>query len=181
MRTYRNKYAVYKRQKKFYYKNEKIFAPQVKLIDEQGEFIGIFPTKEALAMAREKGYDLVEISPKENPPVAKFLDFGQLQYEEQKKRQKQKIKLKTVEIKGMRLSFRISQHDLEVRINQAKKFLEKKHKIKIEMNLKGREKKHTDLALEIMQKFIEQLGEKIIIEQPITRLGGNLSVLIKGE
>jgi translation initiation factor IF-3 len=181
MRTYRNKYAVYKRQKKFYYKNEKIFAPQVKLIDEQGEFIGIFPTKEALAMAREKGYDLVEISPKENPPVAKFLDFGQLQYEEQKKRQKQKIKLKTVEIKGMRLSFRISQHDLEVRINQAKKFLSKKHKIKIEMNLKGREKKHTDLALEIMQKFIEQLGEKIIIEQPITRLGGNLSVLIKGE
>jgi translation initiation factor IF-3 len=181
MRTYRNKYAAYKRQKKFFYKNEKIFAPQVKLIDEQGEFIGIFPTKEALAMAQKKGYDLVEISPKENPPVAKFLDFGQLQYEEQKKRQKQKIKLKTVEIKGMRLSFRISQHDLEVRINQAKKFLSKKHKIKIEMNLKGREKKHTDLALEIMQKFIEQLGEKIIIEQPTIRLGGNLSVLIKGE
>ncbi|MBI4653265.1 translation initiation factor IF-3 [Candidatus Kuenenbacteria bacterium] len=181
MRTYRNKYAAYKRRKKFYYKNEKIFAPQVRLIDEQGQFVGIFPTREALAMARERGYDLVEISPKENPPVAKFLDFGQLQYEEQKKRQKQKIKLKTVETKGMRLSFRISQHDLEVRLNQAKKFLSKKHKIKIDMNLRGREKKHIDLALEIMQKFIEQLGEKIVIEQPITRLGGNLSVLIKGE
>ncbi|MFH1838087.1 MAG: translation initiation factor IF-3 [Candidatus Kuenenbacteria bacterium] len=181
MRTYRNKFAAYKRQKKNYYKNEKIFAPEVRLIDEQGEFVGIFPTREALKMAREKGYDLVEISPKENPPVAKFLDFGQLQYEEQKKRQKQKIKLKTVETKGMRLSFRISQHDLEVRINQAKKFLSKKHKIKVEMNLRGREKKHIDLAMQIMQKFIEQLGEKIILEQPIARQGGNLSVLLKGE
>ncbi|MEK7167084.1 MAG: translation initiation factor IF-3 [Patescibacteria group bacterium] len=181
MRTYRNKFAAYKRQKKFFYKNEKIFAPEVKLIDERGEFVGVFPTKEALGMAREKGYDLVEISPKENPPVAKFLNFGQLQYEEQKKRQKQKSKLKPIEIKGIRLSFRISQHDLDVRINQAKKFLSKKHKIKIEMNLRGREKRHMDLATQIMQKFIEDLGNKITIEQPVSNQFGRLSTIIKGE
>ncbi|PKL72725.1 translation initiation factor IF-3 [Candidatus Kuenenbacteria bacterium HGW-Kuenenbacteria-1] len=179
MRTYRNKFAAYKKQKKFYYKNEKIFALEVKLVDEQGEFIGIFPTKEALEMAKERGYDLVEISPKENPPVAKFLNFGQLQYEEQKKRRKEKAKLKTIETKGIRLSLRISQHDLDIKLKQVQKFFEKKHKVKIEMNLKGRERQHADLAMQIIQKFIEQLGEKVVIEQPTARQGGRLFILIK--
>jgi len=180
MRIYRNKFAAQKKQK-FYYKNEKIFALKVKLIDEKGQFVGIIPTREALEMARERGYDLVEISPKEIPPVAKFLDFGQLQYEEKKKRKKEKAEQKIVETKEIRLSLRISKHDLETKMKQVQKFIEKKHKTKIEMNLRGRERQHMDLATQIIQKFIEDLGEKIIIEQPIIRQGGNLSVLIKGE
>ena len=129
MRTYRNKFAAFKKQKKFYYKNEKIFAPEVRLVDEEGKFIGIISTKEALIMAREKGFDLVEISPKEKPPVAKFLNFGQLQYEEQKRRKREKAKLKIIETKGIRLSLRISQHDLDTKLKQVQKFFEKKHKI----------------------------------------------------
>ncbi|MEK9129959.1 MAG: translation initiation factor IF-3 [Patescibacteria group bacterium] len=180
MRIYRNKFAVSKRQK-FYYKNEKIFAPKVKLIDEQGQFVGVISTKEALIMARERGYDLVEISPKENPPVAKFLDFGQLQYEEKKRKKKEKAEQKILEMKSIRLSLRISQHDLETKIKQVQKFFEKKYKVKIEMNLKGRERQHVDLAIQIIQKFIEQLGEKIVIEQPISSQGGRLFVIAKGE
>lgn len=128
-------------------------------------------------LAKEKGLDLVEISPKANPPVAKILDFGQFKYELKKREQKDRIKRKKSEIKGIRLSLRIGQHDKELRIRQAKKFLDQGHKVKIEMILKGRERAYFDRAKEIINQFIESLGN-IKTEQPITRQGGNLITII---
>jgi translation initiation factor IF-3 len=149
------------------------------VIDEEGKHLGILNTQEALTLAQERGFDLVEISPKEDPPVAKFLDFGQFKYELEKKRKAQKSK--KIALKGIRLSFRIGKGDLAFKKEQAKKFLEAGHKVKIEMVLKGREKAHLGLAKEIINNFIQTLGEEISlgIEQPLTRQGGRLTVIVK--
>lgn len=135
-------------------------------------------TGEALRMAEERGFDLVEVSPKANPPVCKLLDYGAYQYRLEKVERKQKAKQKIIEVKGIRLSFKIGAHDLEIRKNQALKFIEKGDKVKLEMILRGREMAHQDMAREIISKFIESLGEKIIIEQPLTRQGNRFSVVL---
>ena len=162
----------------FYRINRYIHAPKVRLVNENGQNVGIVPTSEALAKAQEKGYDLVEISPKAEPPVAKFLNYSQFKYEQSKKKGEQRVKQKKTELKGIRLSLRISKHDLQFRLNRAQKFLEGGNKIKIEMVLKGRERQHMDLAQEIINKFISNLGEEILIEQPLTRQGGRLTIII---
>jgi len=163
--------------RKFYRVNNSIQAANLRLIDEEGKNLGIVSREEALALAKEKNLDLVEISPKENPPVAKIMDFGQFKYQLKKKEQKQKSKQKKTEIKGIRLSLRISEHDKEFKLKQGKKFLEQGHKVKIEMILKGREKIHLDLAKEIINQFIEQLGE-VKIEQEIKKQGGKLTAIV---
>lgn len=161
---------------KYYRLNNRITTPQIRLINEKGEHLGIVETSQALNLARERGYDLVEINPRANPPVAKLIDFGQFKYEQTKKQKEPKQK--RVETKGIRLSLRVGKHDLELKINQAKKFLEEGNKVKIEMVLKGREKAHFDLAEKIINQFIEGLGEKTKIEQPLNKQGGRLTTTI---
>ncbi|MCD6528593.1 translation initiation factor IF-3 [bacterium] len=172
-----------KRKKKlkipFYRINNSIRAPELRLIDNNGKHLGIVSREEALKQAQEKNLDLVEISPKADPPVVKIINFGDFKYHLRKQQQKQKAKEKHSEIKGIRLSLRIGKHDKELKINQAKKFLEQGHKIKVEMILKGREKAHFDLAKNIINKFIQDLEKDIIIEQPITRQEGKLTTLIR--
>ena len=162
--------------------NQKITAEMVRVIDEEGEFLGEMKTQDALAMAKERGYDLVEVSPKATPPVCKILEYGQFQYEKEKQAKKEKAKQKKVEIKSIRLSFRISEHDKENRFNQAIKFLEKGHKIKIETFLKGRERQHGLLAIEKINNFVTELQKNedfnIIVEQHVKRMGGNISTII---
>jgi len=136
-------------------------------------------TKTAINKAQEKGLDLVEVSPVANPPVCKFTDFGQFQYNKSKKQKEQKTK--KVEIKGIRLSFKIGKHDLDFKRKQAEKFLKQKDKVKIELNLRGREKAHKDLAKEIINKFIEEIEIKIEIEQALKIQGGRLSITIKSK
>jgi translation initiation factor IF-3 len=156
--------------------NTQISAPKVRLIDENGKFLGIFETKEALKIAQEKGLDLIEVNPKESPPVAKILDYGLFKYQEEKKEKRQKAK--QIEIKNIRLSLRISKHDLEIKANQAKKFLTEGNKVRIEMILKGRENVHLELAEKVIKDFLNLLGEKIKIEQPLNRQGSKLTILI---
>ncbi|MFA5076262.1 MAG: translation initiation factor IF-3 [Patescibacteria group bacterium] len=158
--------------------NERIRVPQVKLIDESGQMVGVVSIEKALQMAHDVEMDLVEVSPKDNPPVVKILDYGQFKYRKEKEQKQQKTKQKASETKGVRLSFRIGQHDLDIRLNQAKKFLEDKDKVKIEMMLKGRERQHGDQAREIINQFIKNLGDGIGIEQPLTKQGGKLIVII---
>ena len=146
----------------------------MRVIDENGKNLGIIEREEALRLAKEKGLDLVEISEKTDPPVAKIMDFGQFLYEQKKKKQKAKTKLKKTQTKGIRLSLRIGSHDLQVKIEQAKKFLEKGNKVKIEMRLSGREKQHLELAKNLFDKVIDKLKEIAIIDQPFTKQGGRL-------
>lgn len=148
------------------------------VIDENGTKLGVFSREEALNLALEKGLDLIEVSPQAKPPVAKIIDFGKLQYRQEKAARKMKAKQKKIEIKGIRLTLKIGKHDLEIKTKQALKFLDQGHKIKVEMILRGRERAHLDLAREIIQNFEQGLGERIIKEQPLTKQGGRLTSIL---
>lgn len=162
--------------------NQQIRIPEVFLIDENGEKIGVMSTQKALAMAQEAGMDLVEVNPTARPSVAKIMDYGQFKYEKDKIIQKQKSKQKKTETKGIRLSVRISKHDFDFRFKQGKKFLEKGNKLKIEVTLKGREKQHPEKAREIINKFVDALKQfeelNIDIEQDLTKQGGKFSIVL---
>jgi len=162
--------------------NQQIRVPEVFLIDENGESIGVMTTAKAIAMAMEIGMDVVEVNPKVQPPVVKIIDYGHFKYKKEKEAQKQKVKQKKVEIKGIRLSVRISQHDFDVRVDQAKKFLERGDKLKLELILKGRERQHPEKAEEIMKKFYYLLkatpGFNMEIEQALTKQGGRFNIIV---
>ncbi len=162
--------------------NDKITSSQVFLIDENGDQLGVMDTAEALEKAKEVDLDLVEVNPKANPPVAKIVDLGQLKYEREKKAHKQKMQQKKVDIKAIRLSFKISAHDLELRFNQSVKFLTKGDKIKIELQLKGRERQYPQKAAEIMKEFLLKLqaveGLQVEAEQPLTKQGSRFSMIL---
>ena len=159
---------------KRFWANEQIRASEVFLINEEGERVGIVPTSQALSQAREVGLDLVEVDPKANPPVAKIMDYGQFKYEQEKKN-KAKKKQKKIDKKSLRLSVRISKHDFDFRLNQAKKFLAKGHPLKIELILKGREKQHPQKGREVIQSFVKALesDDSLTVEkeQDLTKKG----------
>ncbi len=182
MRYSRKKTKRHQKTELKYRVNEQITAPEVKLIDETGNFLGVVATEKALEQAREKELSLVEVSPKDTPPVAKIIDYGKLQYQKQKQERKQKLLQKKSETKIIKLSVRIGKHDIEFRLNKTKKFLEDKNKVKIELNLKGREKQHKDVARKIIEDFIEKIKEdenlNIIIEQPIKYKGNGFSAFL---
>lgn len=159
--------------------NERIHAPEVQVISEDGQMLGVMPTKQAIALAQERGYDLVEVSPVAQPPVCRFLDWGSFKYRQGKKQQKQKQNLRRAETKGVRLSLGMKEHDLSVRVRQAKKFLEKGDNIKIEMVLKGREKEHRDRAREIMAAFVEEMTSLAVLDQPLQEQGGRLFSILR--
>lgn len=162
--------------------NERIQAETVFLISDEGEKIGETPTREALQKAREEDADLVLVNPKADPPVAKITDLGRLKYESEKKAHKQKMQQKKVETKSIRLSVRISKHDFDFRINQAKKFLDKGNKLKLELTLKGREKQHPEKARETLQRFVEEIktdeNYEVAEEQPLTKQGGRYTIIL---
>jgi translation initiation factor IF-3 len=161
-----------------YRANEQIMALKMLVIDDQGNDLGILSRTEALRLAKERGVDLVEVSPLANPPVVKLVDFGKLQYQQEKLAKKQKLIQKKGGIKGIRLSLRIGDHDREVRENQAKQFLADEQKVRIEMILKGRERQYMRNARESMENFVKKLGEGIKTETPFSNQGGRLSILI---
>lgn len=160
--------------------NEEITAPQLRVIDNEGNFLGIMNLAEALEISRDKVIDLVEIVPNASPPVAKLIDYGKFRYQKEKELKKQKSQQKQVEVKGIRLSLRIGEHDVNLRVEQAAKFLQDGNKVKIELLLRGREKARPDLGREVINKFIKQVGEKISIavEQPLSRQAAKFFVVI---
>lgn len=129
-------------------------------------------------MAQEKGLDLIEIAPNVRPPVCKIMDFGKYKYQQAQQERKQKTKQKVTKIKGIRISVRTGQHDLETKAKQAGKFLEKGHKIRIEMKLRGREKALINTAREKLENFINLIPLSIKFEQDIKRQPSGLSVVI---
>lgn len=180
MRISRKKPRYNQFQEKKHRINQFIRTPQVRLIDENGQNIGVVDTQKALDIATDRGLDLVEVSPLANPPVAKIVSFSKMKYQEEKERRKEKAKQKKIEIKGIRLSLRISDHDKNVRIERSKKFLEDGDKVKIEILLRGREMQHITLAREIINKFITAIDQALPIqlEQPLSMQGGKISALI---
>jgi translation initiation factor IF-3 len=140
--------------------NNQIRASQIRLIDETEKQAGIVSLEKALQMARERNLDLIQVTEKADPPVCKIMDYGKYLYWLQKKEKASKTK-KSGELKGIRLRFNISLHDLETKAHQAEKFLKAGDKVRIEMVLRGREKQLSDFAKEKINQFLEVL-EKLI-------------------
>jgi len=138
-------------------------------------------TSKALALAEEKGLDLVEIAPNANPPVTKVMDYGKVLYERDKESRKGKSKQKRMEIKGIRLSFKIGEHDLNVRIKAGQKFIDQGHKLKLEMRLRGREKGARDLAKQRMMEYVEKLEREAAFEGRISYQGNRLTAIVSGK
>jgi translation initiation factor IF-3 len=162
--------------------NNQIKVPEVFVIDEANEALGVMSIEEAIAKAQEADLDLVEVNPKANPPVVKIVNLGQLKYEREKLAHKQKMQQKKVETKNIRLTFRISEHDQEMRLIQAEKFLAKDNKTKIELILRGREKQYPAKAAEIIKGFAAKLQANpnlvIEVEQPLTNQGGRFTIIL---
>jgi translation initiation factor IF-3 len=161
---------------KFIRVNERIRVPQVRLIDSNGEQIGIVSTRDALKMASEKGFDLVEISPTAKPPVCKIMDYGKYKYELNKKAKTAKKKQHIVHLKEMRLRPKIEEHDYQFKLKHVREFLEKGNKVKIYVEFRGREMAHQELGQRIIQRLEEDLKNLGTIEQKAKFEGRSLSL-----
>lgn len=139
--------------------NEKIRAKEVRLIDNEGENLGIVLTKKALDMAYDRDLDLVVISPNQAPPVAKIMDYGKFKFETEKKAKEAKKKQHTVDVKEIKMRYKIDTHDYNVRIKSIKKFIAAGNKVKIVIMLRGREMQHSELAFDLAKRVIEDLEE----------------------
>jgi len=164
-------------QKKFAY-NYQIKARQLVVIDENGENLGTLDRNQAIEIAAERGFDLVEVQPNENPPIAKFINYGSFQYQKEKQAKKQKKASKSLDVKSIRLSMKIGEHDKETKIKQATKFLEKGHKIKVELILRGREMQHLYLAKDFVRKFKDELSVPTQIEQDVSKQGNKIFIIL---
>ena len=139
--------------------NENIRAEKVRLVDADGEMAGVVSVPEALKMAEEAGLDLVEVSPNADPPVCKILDYGKYKYEQQKKAAEARKKQKTVDVKEVKIRPGIEKHDYEVKMRNARRFLEGGDKVKVTMRFRGREMAHQDIGLGVLRKMKEELAD----------------------
>ncbi len=140
----------------------------VRLIDAEGKQVGIIPVAEALRQSRLAGLDLVEVSPKAQPPVCRILDFGKYQYEQAKREKEQKKGKKKSDIKEIKMGFKTGDHDQELKINKTEEFLKEGDKVRVEIVLRGREKAHRDLARQIIQEFLNKIKIPFRFEETLS-------------
>ncbi len=158
--------------------NDRIRISPIRLIDENNQQIGVIATSEALEKAREVGLDLVEVSPTSNPPVCRIMDFGKYLYEQKRKIKQNLKKQHTVVLKEIRLRPKIDDHDREIKMQQAVKFIEKGHKVQITMMFRGREMMHMELGREIMDGIVQTLQDKAKPERPPVLLGKRMNMVL---
>ena len=144
--------------------NEWIQSPKVRVIDHEGENLGVMYTREAMEQAREVGLDLVEVSPNADPPVAKFLDVGKYKYEAQKKANAARKSQKTQEIKEIKMRPNIDDHDYDTKMKKVVEFIEEGDKVKVTMRFRGRELSHGQLGMAVLQRVAEQVAEVAKVE-----------------
>jgi translation initiation factor IF-3 len=151
---------------------------EVRVIDEEGQQLGILPTYEALRLAQERGVDLVEVAPNAVPPVCRLLDFGKFQYERQKKEREARRAQKVIEVKEIRLKPRTGEHDLDVKVRQTLTFLEEGAKVRVTVRFRGREITHPEIGREQLAEFAQKVGEAATIEQQPAMEGPNLFMML---
>ncbi|MCV0403539.1 MAG: translation initiation factor IF-3 [Chloroflexi bacterium] len=141
---------------------------EVRIIDDEGQQLGVMPTFKALALAQEKGLDLVEVAPTAVPPVCRILDYGQYKYELQKREREQKKKQKSQTFKEVRLAVKIDVHDLKTKARRAAEFLDKGDRVKVTVRFRGREISHANLGRDLLMRTAEVLAEHGVVErQPL--------------
>jgi len=157
--------------------NERIRVPRVLVIDESGEKLGEFYTEEALALARERGLDLVEVAPMARPPVCRITDFGKLKYEKKKKDAATRRNQAIVELKEIKIRPKTDDHDFDVKERAARRFLEEGDKVKVTVRFRGREMAHREIGEEQSKRFADKLQDVGTIEQP-PRMDGRQMVML---
>ena len=158
--------------------NEQIRDREVRVVSASGEQLGIKSSREAMKLAQEAELDLVKIAPKAQPPVCKIIDYGKFKYEQTRKEKEAKKKQKTVEIKEVRMSPNIDTNDLNTKIHNAKKFLEKGNKVKVTLRFRGREMAHVQQSRHILDDFAETLKDIASIEKVPKLEGRNMSMVL---
>jgi translation initiation factor IF-3 len=158
--------------------NEKIRVKEVRLIDEDGSMVGIVPTYDAIRMARERELDLVEVSPKAVPPVARIMDYGKFKYETAKKAAEAKKKQTIIQVKEMKLGLKIEEHDLQFKLKHLHGFLEEGNKIKLTIMFRGREVLHRDKGEQLATKVIDALKDVGDVEQRPKFDGRNIIIVL---
>ena len=157
--------------------NRQIRAKEVQLIGETGEKLGVLSLNDALEKAEEKNLDLVLVAPNANPVVCKIMNYGKYKFEQAKKEKEAKKKQKTVEVKEVKVRYKIDTHDYEVRIKSVRKFIAQGNKVKIVVMLRGREMQHSNLAIELAEKFLTDLAnDSITVEKKPMVEGRNVTV-----
>ena len=146
--------------------NEQIRDKEVRLISADGEQLGIMSSRDAMKLAQEAELDLVKIAPTAKPPVCKIIDYGKYRYELARKEKEAKKKQKVIEVKELRLSPNIDTNDLNTKVNNARKFLEKGDKVKVTLRFRGRELAHVDNGKAILNSFAEMLSDVAVVDKP---------------
>lgn len=158
--------------------NEEIRDKELRVIDENGQQLGIMSLEEALNLAAEKKLDLVNIAPTAKPPVCKILDYGKYRYELQKREKEAKKKQKTMQVKEIRLSTFIEEHDINVKANVASKFLKDGDKVKVSLRFRGRERDYVSKGFDVMKKFAEAVTEVGVVEKKPEFEGRSLIMVV---
>ena len=158
--------------------NNRIRAPQVRLIDEEGGQLGIVSLREALTLAEQRGLNLMEVAPNAVPPVCRIVDYGKFRYEQTKKDREARKNQKQAELKEVRLKPKTDDHDLEVKSKQARKFLLAGDKVKFTVRFRGREIFHPDIGREMLEQMAEDLRDVATVEQKPLMEGRALSLLL---
>jgi translation initiation factor IF-3 len=145
--------------------NDEIRAPQVRLIDAEGEMQGVMSARDAWLRAQAVGLDLLEISPNADPPVVKILDFGKFKYEQQKKRNEAKKKQKVIEIKEIKVRPNIDENDYQVKLRAMKSFIEEGDKVKVTLRFRGREMAHQEIGIRVLERIRGEMDPVTKVEQ----------------
>ncbi|WP_372494150.1 translation initiation factor IF-3 [Fuchsiella alkaliacetigena] len=161
--------------------NEKIRAREVRVVDNEGDQIGIMPLKKGLSLARDKGLDLVEVAPNAEPPVCRILDYGKYKYEQAKKAQEAKKNQNVMNVKEVQMSVKIEEHDFNVKVDMAKRFLNNKDKVKVKIKFRGREITHKDLGYDLMEDFYAELEDLAKIESKPNVEGRDMIMILTPE
>ena len=158
--------------------NEQIRDREVRLVGEHGEQLGIMSAFDALKLAREAELDLVKIAPQAKPPVCKIIDYGKYRYEQVRKQKEARKKQKIVEVKEVRLSPNIDVNDMNTKMTNARKFLEKGNKVKVTLRFRGREMAHMQASRHILEDFAKAREDIAAVDKPIKQEGRTLTVIL---
>ncbi len=157
--------------------NDQITFPEIRVIDADGSQVGIMPPSDALQIAEERELDLVLLNDKSDPPVCRVMDYDKFRYQQEKKSSASN-KSRSTTLKEVKMGYKIGEHDYQVRINQAKRFLKGGNIVKATVTLRGREVQHANLAQERLKRMIEDLQEVAQVQQPPKREGRNLMMIL---
>ena len=158
--------------------NRMIRVPQVRVIDAEGNQMGVLATKDALAAAETAGLDLVEIAPTANPPVCRIMDYGKYKYQLSKKAKEAKKKQTVISLKEIKLRGKTEEHDFQFKVRNIKRFLDDGDKVKVLIMFKGREITHTDLGMGMLKRVAEELKDMAVIEAPPKLEGRSMSMVV---